>query len=535
MRVLALATRAREQKALLAGAMLLVMVFTAGAALAQSVPTKTITIYNNSDTETLYTMIQSSKKQSIPGLPAVADLWMQAQFAVTNPSTQTFNSSLLYEIYVNPNSGIPPHKSVTITLPFYTQLLQYDSSNLGTVSDQFIDWWNAMRVYIFDGKDALTAATNRNLKIEHLPSGDLAVWAPPVTVNPVAGAAVASCTSDAGLCEVTVGGYIPGIPPYIPFQLVEYTFASASGPPLAPLPFTIDIGRVNYNISAVDSIYLPAAIGAHHNSTKDNTYLGTKMSLTDFRAALNDFKDTKSTPLWPYFLGGYYATHSIVPLQTPPAGVNTYPMPEIPSTNTVYAESFDNPPPAPPVLSSDTLAAVGDLGTVAQGTMDLWLKCAAEPTKSSTCAKIDVVSKFFADDYNKCFPGASLPNTEAFLRDVYGWVQFPGCTAVKSLADNPGYAEAIKTYCDLQYNYLDTSVPSEDWFNPYVRLVHSKLQSNAYGFSIDDAVSFKSIPGDGVIITIGGDHGLENVNQTDLPDAGNYHKFCEGAPVTRTH
>jgi len=25
------------------------------------------------------------------------------------------------------------------------------------------------------------------------------------------------------------------------------------------------------------------------------------------------------------------------------------------------------------------------------------------------------------------------------------------------------------------------------------------------------------------------------VNQTDLPDAGNYHKFCEGAPVTRTH
>jgi hypothetical protein len=53
----------------------------------------------------------------------------------------------------------------------------------------------------------------------------------------------------------------------IPFQLGEYTFAAAEGPPPGGLlpsgsPFTIDLTKTNFNISAVDGIYMPVAMEA---------------------------------------------------------------------------------------------------------------------------------------------------------------------------------------------------------------------------------------------------------------------------------
>ena len=81
-------------------------------------------------------------------------------------------------------------------------------------------------------------------------------------------------------------------------------------------------------------------------------------------------------------------------------------------------------------------------------------------------------------------------------------MQFPGCST--PLAQVAGYDATIGTYCDLQYNFFDPAVLPQDVFNPYVKLIHQTLASNAYAFSIDDAVAFKSLPGDGVVITIAG-------------------------------
>src|SRR5829696_6471567 len=123
-------------------------------ATAQTVPTKTITFVNNSSNHTFYPVIEAPIRLTPPG-PGVApvkDLWLQAQFNVQDVATQVFNTTLLYRIYVNRDTGIPPGGSVTVTLPFYTQLLAADQSNLGKVDDQFVDWWNAMRVFIFDGR-----------------------------------------------------------------------------------------------------------------------------------------------------------------------------------------------------------------------------------------------------------------------------------------------------------------------------------------------------------------------------------------------
>ena len=349
----------------------------------------------------------------------------------------------------------------------------------------------------------------------------------PIAVNPVAGAAVPACAPDSAACEPPViKAYVNGFPTSVPAQLVEYTFAAAQGPPLNSV-LSIDTSKVNFNISAVDQVYLPAAIGAHGNSTAANTYLGSAEPLAPFRSGLSAF--AAGGAAWPVYVPAYYSTENpTIPLPDSPPGSEPYPLPQIPSTDTVYAESFRHPPPAPPVLSSDTLNGIGRLGTLAQATLDLWKRCTASTTDgTATCQRIREVSSFFVADYQACFPRAPLPSTEDFLRTVYGWVQFPGCST--TLSSVPGYATTIATYCDLQYNFFDPSVLPEYVFNPYVRLIHQALASNAYAFSIDDAVAFKSVPGDGVIVTIAGPDGLENETQTALPTPSTYRSYCHSA------
>ena len=335
-----------------------------------------------------------------------------------------------------------------------------------------------------------------------------------------------SCASTTTTCEaLLIRAYVNGFPTSVPAQLIEYTFAAAQGPPLNPV-LSIDLATVNFNISAVDQVYLPAAIGASGNRTPSNTYLGSTQPLAPFRASLQAF--TTGGTLWPNYVPAYYAAaNPTIPLTQPPPGAEPYPEPQLPSTNTVYAESFRNPPPAPPVLSSDTLSGIGKLGQVAQGTLDLWNRCTATPPlQSPTCTRIRQVNTFFQAAYRQCFPGQPLSSTTDFLRTVYGWVQFPGCTT--PLSRLAGYDTAIGTYCALQYNFFDSTVPAADVFNPYVKLIHQTLASNAYGFSIDDAVAFKSLPGTGIVITIAGVNGLENQTQTPLPTASTYETYCRG-------
>ena len=103
---------------------------------------------------------------------------------------------------------MPPNSSVTLTIPFYTQLLPTTPANLGKVNDQFIDWWNAMRVFVFDGKDAADAAYNYSVDR----TGKVI---PPIPVTPVAGAALPACASTSTTCEpLLIRAYVNGFPPY---------------------------------------------------------------------------------------------------------------------------------------------------------------------------------------------------------------------------------------------------------------------------------------------------------------------------------
>ncbi len=503
----------------------------ASAQLAPTPPTKTITIHNNSS-HVMYAVLQAPIQFGAD----VHDLWMQAQLEVKEADflSRSFQTTRLYRAWINHDSGgIPAHSSVAVTVPFYTQLKPWTQANSGKELDQFIDWWNAMRVYVFDGKDAADAAYN--FSQDNPPPGvPVKPVLPPYPITPVAGAAVPTCGSG---CKLDLRSYYVGFPFGVPGQLVEYTFAAAEGPPTHKT-FSINLATVNYNISAVDSIYLPVAIGASGNATAANTYLGSAESVASFQTALKEF--SLQGGLWPDFISAYYLpSNSIIAVPSadgPPKGIKAYPEPQVPSTNFIYAESYRVPAPAPPTLTSDAdppwvkHRTHGELGDVGQATLDLWNKCTTGGGASKTCTQIQSIRDFFVADYKACFgarPDLHDPGVlHAFLRDVYGWAQFPGCQGSLANKVPAQYPIAIKTFCDLMYNFFTVTDPPEI-FNPYVKLVHVTLGSNAYAFSIDDEQAFKSIPGTGVIITIAGKNGLENKTQTELPTATNYSKFCQ--------
>lgn len=528
-----------------------------GVANAQ-VPTKIITIYNDTKTETLYPVLA--------GFVGNVDLWLQAQLGVTssNAGTQTFCNSYpdpggveaclangassgkppaLFRAYINLQHGILPGESVSIIVPFYTQLTEVTPSTIGKYSGQYIDWWNAARIFFYDGSTAITGAYNYNVD----QNGKVI---PPTPVTRFAGAPIPSCApNNKFTCDPVKVVYYVGVYPTgsIPFQLGEYTFASAEGPPPGGLgpegsAFSIDLGKTNFNISAVDGVYLPVAMEAmlkNDPTPGDSEYLGTDERVTTFRQHLENFKTNGPNTQWPYYWPSYFnPANPTAALPIPPATFSAYPLPSIPSANVVFAESYKVPAPAPPVLSSNTTDDEGNnpmLGSTAASMVDLWNKCTSSSGKlSATCQQIQTVYKFFKTDYNDTCGFSGSPSTPIMLREVYGWAQFPGCPS--ALAASPGYGNAIVTYCDLQYNYLigapEAGTPKDDRFNPYTELIHKSLQSNAYAFSIDDKAAFKSVPAagkgtsPGLIITIGGPEGLVDRTQTPLPDADNFHLYC---------
>jgi hypothetical protein len=116
---------------------------------AQTVPTMTIKIYNDSDHHSIYPVLST-------GGHSPHDLWLQAIFAVPKPelASNPYPSPDTFRLYVNPEgAGIPPHGSITITLPLYTQLVPNGRLN-PKVNNQYIDWWNGGRISIYESPSA---------------------------------------------------------------------------------------------------------------------------------------------------------------------------------------------------------------------------------------------------------------------------------------------------------------------------------------------------------------------------------------------
>lgn len=115
------------------------------------IPNKVIAFYNNTN-ETIYPIIEA------PILTPV-DAWLQAQFKVTNIATDTFASTKIYRAYVNGTNGILPGQTAFVNVPFYSELV---NNPTGSTPNQCIDWWNAMRVYLYDGNPQFMTQYNKD-------------------------------------------------------------------------------------------------------------------------------------------------------------------------------------------------------------------------------------------------------------------------------------------------------------------------------------------------------------------------------------
>jgi hypothetical protein len=518
-----------------------------------------------------------------------ADLWLQAQCGIDpkDARTKRFNTTKVYLAYINlqgdvATTGVPPGATVRITLPFYTTLKIVGKDNLGTVEDQFIDWWNSARMVILYGKTALNSAI-----LDGEP-GDIDFGKNiPNQIKPTCAIETQPPTN----CNIVFKTNKIEPRANIPFQLQEFTFASATGPKpggdLAPgSPFDIQTQWVNYNVSSLDSVYLPVAFGPilnGQNPEGPTTYVGDGATVPDFNQKLKDFSNKGSG--WPYFIPVYFAERSkedpklwppledkgpngpkfascsyIVPFTDANPPIPPYLLPKIPGTANLLVESYRigafQPylsTITPPLLSSQpyNFAAISNydtnrctakknppftdpalgLGTSGNAVLKLWTKCTTTNDQSETCEQIRLVNKFFLDNFKQTCSGD--PDLIATIYAVYGWVPitfplFPkagdkpcaGGPLVDTGPEKPKpYNAAIVKYCELQYNYLISGLPQELIFNPYTKLIHETLGSSAYAFSIDDVRSFRRLVAPGLIAAVGGPSGLDDPTPSPLPNA----------------
>ncbi len=429
-----------------------------------NVPSKVIQIYNNSP-EIIYPVIESSESQQ--------DQWLQAYFK----SSDNFVHTKVYRIYVNPQNGIPPKGSVAINVPLYSTLVNNPSGN---EADQYIDWWNGARVYLYDNRENLLKvyaqdqALNNNLPVS------------PVDASP----SYQNCQVGSHTCEpLNIYSNTVGLPLSDPYQLAEYTFGGIGDPhSISWSPEDVD-----YDLSYVDHVYLPVALEPYNNSTIG--YTGTVMEFGTFENRVKQFVQNAT---WPTFTQIYQYQNIHFP-----GSQND----RIPGTYNVL------------VLSQSTGILSPAAGTQVQKLESLWTGClnGVNPTDDPTvCPNIQIVNNLFQKNYANYIAQCPAPETSndtlSLLQHVYGWVPFSECTGfapgANSLAQTPGvdYNAAKKAYDALEYSSV---------FNPYVQFIHGSQylgMTTSYAYSVDDAVGNMNGQGDGIVIAVGGGNGLPNPN-----------------------
>lgn len=513
-----------------------------GGEFAQVLP-KTISVHNNS-AGTIYPVLTTSKNP--------VNQWIQGCLRTKAPHP----SHYVYKLYINEGQGLPPGASATVTLPLYSELAD-DALDGAKETYQYITWWNGGRVVLADRNDRLLdrydAAKN--------PGGKDFSFQVPESVT---------CAAQGATCTLSTYFSENQLPENINAQLSEYTFGDSDVAADDPQQLRrLKPENVGYNISYVDHVYLPVAIGP-----KDNPYIGysgSAQSLEAFRATISSFLGAAGEG-WPVYNlanglklpGGYnifaqrhddLIVDDSVPVRQ--EGKNLAPL-------LTVRKCLDG-------QCSDAEKGALRFGAAVQRMQNLWGTCVSGWTfldregnavdksvfvNGDAVGDCDIelesgltlrqgltaVRDFFVKNHQdylalyaagKCNGSAPVVPTFDYwqaIKHIYGWVPFnEGCGAdANRLSDTAiagwNHATIQSKYIDLlQYNHQNASVQGDPTllFNPYVQLIHDKnngLDMNAYGFSVDDAVGFMSELANGLIFTVGGTDGLENPKPFNYKD-----------------
>jgi hypothetical protein len=459
-----------------------------GNVAAQTVPTMTIVIYNNSKTHSIYPVLSTGAH--------ILDKWLQAAFKI--PKSQLADNPYptpdTFRLYFNPTgAGIPPGGTVTITLPLYTQLV----ANVDPKApDQYIDWWNGGRVSIYESRYSGTGTTPPRALI-----ADYTMRPSQTLVTPVAGATLPTCPACQQPLEIfkDTGGELPSNDPA---QLTEYTLGAINQ---TKDPYQLDVQNVDYDVSYVDNAYLPAAMEPYNNPIVG--YVGTIQEIAPFKEALERFLLAPEFRGWPQYIDNQ--NEKIL---------------KIPSAlHIMLDQAHLTSPPWPPVEEMKTL----------------WRNCTANGLQTEICVKIRTVRDLFEANYanykanyHTSFRGTCDQTKDpdppdlteaAMLAHVYGWGPFnANCTAETNLLENtPGYKEnnSLK-YQSVKEDFDALQYWPTGRFDPYVTLIHGKDYLNAeyvYAYSVDDAVGNMQTTGEGLIFAVGGPEGLPNPQPATAP------------------
>jgi hypothetical protein len=484
--------------------------------------TKEIRIYNDfpkdpSDTDAgkIYVLLQGSLQQGhpslgncpvLPKLKGGGDVWLQRALNDTTNCHQVTNN---YYAYINPTSGIKPGEFVSVNVPWW-------SKGASGEPDTYIDWWNGARVYIFDDQTAL----NDSYKINQQTAAKLATPGVTCKGNMVDGQRDSCLPKELGIFRVapdSMGNYNP----QSPAQLNEFTFADI-GPqfpsnPNEP-PFNPNSLNQNYNVSAVDQLYLPIAIEriASEGTPADIGYVGATNAAKDFRDKMEKFTGSKDDPTekWPVYNNPIVTVNGQKQKLYPDAGIR------VPSTYNVlnfYANpSFFQAPLQKEPLLLPYSPGISTLPAYVEDFMKQWTTCTTGSDKSK-CPLFEVyqpINQVFLKSYKTYVdnpacqpipdflksvtsdPNPPAPKLTTFLSYVYGWVPFnfncsapdlPVRTAPPALF---GYTPI--DYIELQYNYNIDNVRAQ-WFNPYTQFIHDPhrggLGATPYAFSTTTALA----------------------------------------------
>lgn len=239
------------------------------------------------------------------------DKYMQA--VLTVPSGQVskypYPKTSQFRLYMNPaGNGIPPGGSLTLSLPFYTQLVptaQIDP----TAPNQFIDWWGGGRIEIFDS-DATTGAPPAALTADIKGTNptranqvEVTSWVPGTTTPKLTACTPTPCQ------DLSIYRDPAGLTNNEPTQLTEYTLGALNFNVTSTQPYGLNAHNVDYDVSYVDATYLPAAMEPFNNNQVG--YIGTIDPINPFRTAVQKFLTTFDG--WPQFKDAQGATILKVP------------------------------------------------------------------------------------------------------------------------------------------------------------------------------------------------------------------------------
>lgn len=456
-----------------------------GGATEEGVPRMSIQIYNNSTNYNIYPVLTTGTSDS--------SLWLQAWFKVpkVEMGNRPYPKHDNFRIYVNPEgNGIPPGDSVAIELPLLTQLVPTGKVD-PKKPNQYIDWWGGGRIEIFDAP-AANGEPPAALKAlyAHRPTQ--------TAVTPIRGATLPSCKGcqPLGIFKDTGGVFKNNAPS----QLTEYTLG-AINQAKDPVELVTYYGAVDIDVSYVDTVYLPVAMGVFDTrlpALAQVGYVGTPQPIDTFRKALRRFIAPESPYVgWPQFIGAG-GKEKILKLAS--------------TMHAVAGDADLTPSPWKPIDRLTTLWN-GCLGT----------------DHTSICAKIKRVRAMFMANYHHykaIYPARSScdqskkpePYSEVLMiRHVYGFTPFgENCKdpKVNLLEKTPGYADHdSRKFHKVKRAFDDLQYWAGGKFNPYVGLIHDKGYidaPNVYAYSVDDAVGNLQVDGSGFILVVGGTKGLAN-------------------------